>query len=344
MIDDNFSHLNEMIKAFIGSRKEVLPSKFWMVLNQKNITQLKESGYKNFKRTVAHNYFTWIIRTKFWKDDQIKFLYSNLPVLSTIKNIFRAIKSMLINRTKYLKIHQNIIYNFLTYMLWDYASKHDFKNILSKIEEPTEGNPPKIYLDGKLISQDLANSFLEYQSIMSQINQEEIDTILELGPGYGRTAYIFLKLLPNLKYLFVDIPPALYIAETYISNQFKEKKIFRFRRFNSYDEIKEDYEDSDIVFLLPAQLDLLPSETADLFINISSLHEMRLDQIDHYFNCIDKLIKKYVYIKQWKVSVLKYEDLVITEKDYPIRKDWKQIYWRDCKVKTKFFEALYRKF
>lgn len=86
---------------------------------------------------------------------------------------------------------------------------------------------------------------------MSQINKEEIHTILELGAGYGRTAYFFLKMIPNLKYVFVDIPPALYIAEKYICNQFKDKKIFKFRKFNSYNEIKEEFEISDIVFSSP---------------------------------------------------------------------------------------------
>lgn len=135
---NSFAHLNEMIDVFKGSRKEVLPSKFWMVLNQNNISHLKESGYNNFKRTIAHNYFTWKIRAKFWKDDQMKFLFSNLPILSIIKNLLRAIRSMIIQRTKYLKIRHNINYNFLTYMIWNYASRNDFENVLKELKEPLE--------------------------------------------------------------------------------------------------------------------------------------------------------------------------------------------------------------
>lgn len=227
-------------------------------------------------------------------------------------------------------------------MIWDFASKNDPGHILSKLIEPNEGNPTRIYLKKRLISQDLANSKIEYYSIMSKIKKNEIHSILELGPGYGRTAWVFLKNMPNLKYLLVDIPPALYIAERYISNQFKERNIFKFRKFSNFNEIKKEFEQSDIIFLLPNQLELLPSKIADLFINISSLHEMRRDQIEFYFNCIDNLIKKYVYIKQWKISRNPYDNIIITEKDYPIRENWEKIFWRECKVKTRFFEALLR--
>lgn len=142
--------------------------------------------------------------------------------------------------------------------------------------------------------------------------------------------------------MLVDIPPALYIAERYITNQFKERNIFKFRKFSNFNEIKKEFEQSDIIFLLPNQLELLPSKIADLFINISSLHEMRRDQIEFYFNCIDNLIKKYVYFKQWKISKNSYDNIIITEKDYPIRENWEKIFWRECKVKTQFFEALLR--
>lgn len=68
---------------------------------------------------------------------------------------------------------------------------------------------------------------------------------------------------------------------------------------------------------------------------------MRHDQIEWYFKLIDSLIGKYVYIKQWKTTKLGYEDITISEKDYPIREKWNKIYWRECRVKTRFFEALF---
>jgi len=341
--NNEYARLYEMRDALIESRKEYLPARFWEVLSDQHISDLKKSGYQNFKNTVALRYFTWVVKRKrFWRDDQIKFLLHNLPLSSLIINAFRAFKASFKNKFAQLSFSRFLIYNFHVYLLWDFVSKLDSEHILDEIDEPIEGNPPRIYLKKTIISQDLANSVLEYISIMSKIDQNNIHSIMELGAGYGRTAYIFLKMIPHVKYIIVDIPPALYIAERYLSNQFRERKIFKFRKFKDFNEIKKEFEQSDIAFFLPYQLELLPQKISDLFINISSFHEMHPHQIELYFQCIDHLISKYVYIKQWKKAKLAYDNVWISEKDYPIRKNWKRIFWQECKVKTSFFEALYR--
>ncbi len=339
--NEDLVRIYEMQNALLKSRKEILPSKYWIMINKRNIEQLKKFGYKNFKITLARNYFTWISAgRKFWKEDQFDFLLSKLPRHLIFINFFRSFRSFFKIGNKNLSSLKTFKYILLTYMIWEFVSRNGGENIFNKLDEPLEGNPIKLFRKKKLITQDLANSVLEYKSVMDHIKKDEINSILELGSGYGRTAYVFLKLLPNIKYIFVDIPPALFIAEKYISNQFKNEVVFKFRTFNSYNEIKGEFEKSRIAFFLPNQLDLLPPKSVNLFINISSFHEMRPDQINYYFSCIDKLIKKYIYIKQWKFTKVPYENITLTEKDYPIRKNWKKIYWRECKVQTRFFEAL----
>ena len=327
-----------------------LPSKYWIELNKRNLAQLEKSGYQNFKRTIARNYFTWLLagdnapfRYLFkgiFKDTQIRYLFKKLPKITILKALFFALFKA--RKHHLFTLIQSISCNFLTYLLWEYTECFNTDSSLNKLDEPLEGNPPRIYFRNKLISQDIANSFLEYKSITDEIPKEKIKTIMELGAGYGRTAFVFLKLLPSIKYIIVDIPPALAIAEKYLSSQFPSKNIFRFKPFLSYSEIESEFNRADIIFLLPNQIYLLPPKIVDLFINISSLHEMKLSQIDYYFNLIDNLTNGFLYLKQWKISRIPYENIIIAEKDYPIRKNWKQIYWRECAVQTRFFEALFK--
>ena len=255
------------------------------------------------------------------------------------------------------KLTTSLRYNLTAKLLWEYT-KRNYPSICLNLEEPREGNPARLYDKGKLISEDLANSILEYVSI-SYHNGEEgenkylsdnsqnskglapVKTIIELGGGYGRTAYVFLKLHPNIKYIMVDIPPTLWIAQKYLSSVFHNKNLFKFRHFNSYKEISEELEASDIAFLTPNQLEMLPDKTTDLFINVSSLHEMRPDQISYYFNQINRLTKEFFYFKQWKVSKIPYENIIIKENDYPIPNKWKRLYHRDCIFPSLFFEAMY---
>lgn len=328
--------LRQMLDEFPKFREEILPSKYWEVLNERNLKQISESSYENFKRTVARNYFTFIVQP--W-NRQIRFLMRSLPLGQAISTYLGAFFAP---HHDILKWSQSIYYNVLTKLLWAYVEKIDSEKLLERLSEPLEGNPPRVYQGDRLISQDLANSFLEYVAVMqADVEHSEIRTIMELGSGYGRTAYVYLTLNPECRYVLVDIPPALYICEKYLSDVFKDRKIFRFRPFESYEDIREEYEKSDIVFLMPNQLELLPEKSIDLFINISSLHEMRIDQIRYYFDVMEKLTRKYFYTKQWKESSIPHENVVIRQEDYPVDPSWRQIYSRECQVQESFFEDLY---
>ncbi len=327
--------LAEMFAALKDAPREVLPSKYWEELNKKNLTELDEAGYANFKRTIARSYFTWIV-TPF--DAQIRFLVSQLPLWTVAAT---AARSLLASAHPPLSWKQSLSYSFLTGLLWEYATRLD-PGLLNRLEEPREGNPPALTKNGKLISQDLANSALEYRSIVAApVFEDEVRTVLELGPGYGRTAYVFLTLQPNLRYILSDIPPALAISERYLSTLFPTRRVFRFRPFETYAEVQAEFESAQIAFLEPQQLALLPDNSADLFVNISSLHEMRLDQIAYYFQIVRRIVRKYAYLKEWKESRIPFEEIIIREADYPIPAEWKQLYWRTCAVQNQFFEALF---
>ncbi len=105
--------------------------------------------------------------------------------------------------------------------------------------------------------------------------------------------------------------------------------------------MQEEFENADILFLTPNQLELLPDKSVDLFINISSLHEMRMDQIRYYFGEIERLTRKYFYFKQWKETTVPFENETIREADYPVGENWQLVYRQQCAVQHKFFEALY---
>jgi len=331
-----YPEIRAMFDEFPKHRQEILPSKYWEELNRKNLQQLADSRYENFKRTVARNYFTWIVNPL---NKQIRFLMSEAGFFQSVGVFFRALFAP---RQEHLKRKHTIYYDMLTNLLWAYVEKIDVEGLLDKLIEPAEGNPPEVRRNGRLISQDLANSVLEYQAILHpNLDRREVRTILELGPGYGRTAYVFLALQSGCRYILVDIPPALYVAQRYLTAVFPDRRIFHFRPFDSFEQVQAELEDASIIFLTPNQMELLPDHSIDLFLNISSLHEMRMDQIKYYFTEIERLTRKYFYFKQWQETTVPFENETIREADYPIGSDWKLINRQQCAVQHKFFEALY---
>jgi len=333
---DLYPEIKAMFDEFPKYRPVILPSKYWEELNRKNLQQLADSRYENFKRTLARNYFTWIVNPL---NKQIRFLMREAGVWPSIKIFFSALVAP---RHDLLKRKHTIFYNMLTNLLWSYVEKNDSEDHLSRLHEPLEGNPLDVKRNGKLISQDLANSLIEYKAILHpDLDRREVRTILELGPGYGRTAHVFLTLQPGCRYILVDIPPALFVAQRYLTAIFPERMIFGFRPFEEYADIQEEFENADILFLTPNQMELLPNKSVDLFINISSLHEMRMDQIRYYFGEIERLTAKYFYFKQRKETTIPCENETSKEADYPVRKDWQLVFRQQCAIQHKFFEALY---
>lgn len=103
-----------------------------------------------------------------------------------------------------------------------------------------------------------------------------------------------------------------------------------------------EFESARIKFLMPHQIELLPKKQFDLFITISSLHEMTKPQIINYTSHIDRLTQGYFYTKQWQRSRTR-DNQNIKEHEYPIPKKWKVILRNSPhSIQRMFFDALYK--
>ena len=140
----------------------------------------------------------------------------------------------------------------------------------------------------------------------------------EIGGGYGRTAYIFLKLHPKVRDILTDIEPAATIQLKYLRSQFPK---------------------ANIISIPPKQLRSIP-KNIDLAINISSFQEMTKDTKDEYLNVIGK-VAKHAYLKEWKNWHNEDDNVTLSEEDYHLD-GWKEIAKKDCPFLPGFFEALYR--
>jgi putative sugar O-methyltransferase len=325
----------------------VQPSSFWRSLNERNVQQLDEAGFARFKRTVNQNYFSWIPHTL--RDDQLRALLkawlrhpehrafsarlgdvSTLEAGETRANPFRTARARRIHAV------------FLG-LLWEYVRRRDARGILDRLEEPELGEPVVAVYRGRRISQDMCNSVHELYSATAALPNGAPGGggVLELGGGYGRVAWAFLEEFPRARYIMCDIPPALAIAQRYLTALFPDRRTFRFRHFGSHAEVAEELAESQIAFLTPNQLELLDPLGVDLFINISSLHEMRPGQIAHYLGQVGRHTAGYFYTKQWERWHNPDDGVTIGREDYPIPPSWRTVYSRRHPIQRAFFHALY---
>ncbi len=319
------------------------PSKFWVKLNRLHIGHLSKTGFLNFKRTINYHYFSWgilsIIRHQLSPviNELVRGNLSPIFDSSFNDNTPKSVKNL-----RRFNPLASAIYRIYVSSLMECVSKIDGLNILKKLKEPKLGNPFLVTYKGKPVSQDICNSVYEFYSITKKLTLPKNLKIAELGAGYGRLGYVFLNVIPDCSYCIIDIPPALYMSETYLKKVFPKEKIFSFRPFSSYREIKSEFESSRIRLIMPHQLELLPEKYFDLFINISSLHEMKTNQIKKYILMINKSCKGYFYTKQWLKSQTK-DNFNIRENQYPIPKNWKIISRNSPHpIQKMFFDALYK--
>jgi putative sugar O-methyltransferase len=335
------------------------PSAFWSELTDVGLRQLEGSGFENFKRTVNMTYFNWgilgILRQQFLP---VFAHWMRAPRVSVFGARFPGHRSDLIG-TKGSSAVSNfqfrlpdvasygplsaLIYRTYVAMLWEFVSRTvDRVGLLRAMHEPSLGNPFLIIYRGIETSQDLCNSVHEFYRSGASDLLGQAANIAELGGGYGRLAFVCLKALPSATYTLIDIPPALNVAQEYLSRIFPNERVFRFRPFREYEEIREEFESSRVRFLAAHQIERIPPKSIDLFVNISSLHEMTREQIRNYLLQIDRICRGHFYSKQWRVSQANVNGAVIREHEYPIPSNWEPIFHRRHPIQRMFFEALYR--
>jgi putative sugar O-methyltransferase len=324
-----------MLEFFESGPSVYRASPFWTDLGAQHLEQLETAGFENFKRTVNTRYFSWrtlgIIR------------HQLLAVAAEwARHPSRAVFAAAFPDRRPFGPISGWIYKTFVAMYADLLSRSDVLDLVSRLREPELGHPFVIRHRGLELTQDLCNSIHELYSVLGpEPNPASPLNVCEIGAGYGRLAYAFLKALPRVSYTIVDIPPALYLSQRYLTALFPTEKVFRFRPFTQFDDVREEFESARFRMLAAPQIELLPGKSFDCVINISSLHEMTAAQVQNYFRQMDRLCRGRVYTKQWRASRAKSNDVVIREHDYPIPDGWRVVYHRTHPIQRMFFHALY---
>jgi putative sugar O-methyltransferase len=188
------------------------------------------------------------------------------------------------------------------------------------VEEASFGEPIPIYHQGRLISQDLALCALEIHRAVRYVRLNDIKTVLEIGGGYGRWAYVFKKLLPEVEYHIVDIPPTLAISELYLTTLFGN--------------------DANLHFHLPGGLAQLPNRHFDLVVNVSSFDEMNATQAEAYLSAFGEKGRGIAYLKGHKYRRASTGRRGIFELAHP--REWQELYRGGDPFQLTFGERVFR--
>jgi putative sugar O-methyltransferase len=341
--EDELPGLGAMLEELRTAPEIVRPSGFWEHHAELQYRELEEhGGFAAFKRTVNRHFFQFTVTSP--RDPQFQAVirdWARHPSTRLLRSRLEEPLDVPAGRLTGLRSFVfGRVYAAYVAALAGYARRREGGRVFDALEEPALGRPLCVSYGGRRISEDLCNSAIEYASICEAIPRSP-SLAIELGSGYGRLAWVFLRAFQNIRYVLVDIPPGLAIAQRYLTELFPERRAFRFRHIEAYADVADEFESAELIFLTPNQLELIPPLHADLFINVSSLHEMRPAQIGYYFEQIARHCDGWFYTKQWVRSINQFDDLIVRREDYPVPSRWTAVFDRVHPVQTHFFEALY---
>ncbi|RLA44700.1 MAG: hypothetical protein DRR42_20180 [Gammaproteobacteria bacterium] len=339
--------------AEIGKKAIYVPGEFWETWGSFNVRILKEYGVENFKRTVSHNYQNWMMIGK--DDPQVRRLQelwpshrSHQPWLNAMEapshvgtpNGFQSDN----HEYPLADLQQREVYRVAVGQLWEYVLSTDTSGIVDGLTELELGNPLRIWRNGSLISSDVAHSIKERNLLLKnlELNGQENLTVAELGAGHGRLAEIFGR-TTNYRHVIFDITPALYVSQWYIKRAFPSERIFEFRPFNSFAEIEEELRECRFAFFTPNQIEQFPDDAFDLFINMNSLMEMRIDQIHNFLSHISRLTRRAFLSRQWFKRHYDEDKQSVEKKDFVLDNRWKIILDEIDDIYPDFFIQIWSK-
>ena len=277
-------------------------------------------GLEQVKRVQALRYFTWQWRWgQIIKSEQMRFLLRNSRPSDMLRTIWRPgpLDQDRWSGTTW-SVADRWLYVFATRLIWAYAARSDPSALA--LEEPELGDPFPVHFRGRLISQDLANTALEIDAA-ARGGGGSPRNIIEVGAGYGRTAYALLSLHPEATYTIVDIEPTIDVSRWYLTQLFDTDRL---------------------TFVQADQIDQIEDRTFDLGLSVSSLQEMTPQQVGGYLQLFDRVVDGHVYLKQWENWHNPVDDTDMVFENYPFPEAWTRTLWERCAVQTQFMQGVWR--
>ena len=345
---DSAETLQEMLSHIESAPEIYRPSKFWTEFQAKNIEQLRTGGMANFKRTINQNYFNWMVATP--DNNQFKAAirtFESYPHADAFNVLLeRQPKLEGFFETNPLNERDgHELYRIYVGLLMNFATRSVPNGLGEVLDERLTGNPIRAWLNGRLISQDLANSLRERNTICQPFEAGFAENrkikFVEIGAGYGRLVDMMMRSAP-CQCVIVDVAPALYVSQWYLSKIYRQiKTVFNFRPWSSFEEVVDEFHAADLAFVTPDQFAILPKQYFDAAAAISNLAEMTAPQAANYISLLSEKVRTAVYIKQWITSTNGFDGHTFHRTDFALPKPWLPVVDRIDAIQDLFFETLW---
>jgi len=267
------------------------PTSFWEDASKKLVLEFEELGVEDFRRgPLALSYFvpTYGPPTLGLSKDQIDLLTSTF--VDHYPNHSKGVLAL----DAYLTGQLNALADYRVLLAANYAG--DVLG-LTEFSESSVGNPiEQHFFDTKRYSRSALNYLLGLSLIKQHTDLDGINTVLEIGGGFGTLGEILGKApKKGVKYIDIDIPPTHFAAEFYLKTIFGKSNVASFADLEGSSTIAIS-ELPQFTVMCSWQLENLIGKV-DLFVNFISFQEMEPTVVENYLNHVNRLGSRWLLLR-----------------------------------------------
>lgn len=171
---------------------------------------------------------------------------------------------------------------------------------LHAFSESEIGSPVEQFVfDGRRFSRSSLNYLLGLALLKKHLRGDVPRTVLEVGGGFGTLGEVLAAAaIPNLRYVDIDVPPASYVAQHYLSAVLGTENV------STYAQTR-DLKTIEFGQLRPAsalcswQIEKLQGKV-DLFVNFISFQEMEPPVVRNYLQHVSRLGARWVLLRNMR--------------------------------------------
>jgi len=291
MGNEMYHLLEVMLNDMEAAPKLYQPTQFWKYGVQKVLDDIRCHGVKRFRAlSSALGFFvpTYAFPI-FCQQSEVCLQIERILAENTVPRWQLSLNQFLSG-----KLHA-----FNDYRVY-LATLQDSYPYLDRVSESNVGEPVEQFtFGGQRFSRSFLNYLLGLNFLKMCCDLSQVNTVLEIGGGYGTLGEILLGDTRNhCFYVDIDIPPTSFVSTYYLKQvigkpyvgdycSLKEKSIF------DISALSAKYK---AVVLCPWQLPKIEG-TVDLFVNFISFQEMEPEVVRNYLHHVDRLRARYILMR-----------------------------------------------
>lgn len=133
------------------------------------------------------------------------------------------------------------------------------------------------------------------------------------------------------------------MAQWYLEQTLGRDRVFRFRHFDRIEDVQGEIDQASVALFTANQIRKFPDHYFDVMLSISTMPEMRQDQVDLYLAEFQRLSRGHIFLKQFKAWKNPSDGTDLNTDSYRFNSDWHLILDRTDPVIPCFFNRVWRK-